>query len=183
MRKSIFLTLASIFGTGALMLGSCGSDKAATSADDSADNSAVEEAVAPAPKSIGQVLEETRANYAADAVDSVWHTTESGLKYMIVKEGKGAQPKATDNVTVHYTGWLPSGEVFDSSIERGEPTTFPLNGVIPGWTEGVQLLKEGGKAVYFIPSRLAYGPTGTPGGPIGPDQDLFFEVELIKVEK
>ncbi len=100
---------------------------------------------------------------------------------MTVKEGTGASPKATDTVLVHYTGKLLDGTVFDSSVERGEPISFPLNRVIAGWTEGLQLMKEGGKTVFYIPSNLAYGEAGTPGGPIPPNAPLIFEVELLKV--
>ncbi len=109
-------------------------------------------------------------------------TTASGLQYVVVKEGTGAQPTAEDEVTVHYTGKLVSGQVFDSSVNRGEPATFPLNRVIPGWTEGVQLMKEGAKYTFFIPSDLAYGPQGVPGA-IPPHSTLIFDVELIKVNK
>lgn len=109
-------------------------------------------------------------------------TTESGLQYLVEKEGTGAQPSATDEVTVHYTGRLLDGSVFDSSVSRGEPATFPLNRVIPGWTEGVQLMKEGGKYTFFIPSDLAYGPQGIPNA-IPPHSTLIFDVELIKVIK
>ena len=109
-------------------------------------------------------------------------TTESGLQYVVVKEGEGAQPSAEDEVTVHYTGKLIDGTVFDSSINRGEPATFPLNRVIPGWTEGVQLMKEGAKYEFFIPSDLAYGPQGVPNAS-PPHSTLIFEVELIKVNK
>ena len=109
-------------------------------------------------------------------------TTASGLQYKITKEGEGKSPKATDTVLVHYEGKLLDGTVFDSSIKRNEPISFPLNRVIPGWTEGLQLIKEGGKAILYIPSKLAYGPRGTPGGPIGPDETLIFEVELLKVQ-
>lgn len=108
--------------------------------------------------------------------------TASGLQYIVEKEGTGAQPTATDEVTVHYTGKLLDGTVFDSSVSRGEPATFPLNRVIPGWTEGVQLMKEGGKYLFFIPSELAYGPQGVPNA-IPPHSTLIFEVELIKVIK
>lgn len=107
-------------------------------------------------------------------------TTASGLQYVVEKEGTGAQPTAQDEVTVHYTGRLLDGTVFDSSVNRGEPATFPLNHVIPGWTEGVQLMKEGAKYVFFIPSDLAYGPQGVPNA-IPPHSTLIFEVELIKV--
>jgi len=106
--------------------------------------------------------------------------TSSGLQYVIDKEGEGATPTAEDEVTVHYTGRLLDGTVFDSSVSRGEPATFPLNRVIPGWTEGVQLMKEGGKYTFFIPSDLAYGPQGVPNA-IPPHSTLIFEVELLKV--
>lgn len=108
--------------------------------------------------------------------------TASGLQYIVEKEGTGAQPSATDEVTVHYTGRLLDGTVFDSSVNRGEPATFPLNRVIPGWTEGVQLMKEGAKYTFFIPSDLAYGPQGVPNA-IPPHSTLIFDVELIKVNK
>ncbi len=113
--------------------------------------------------------------------DSV-KVTESGLQYMVLKEGKGAKPGATDTVTVHYTGTLIDGKVFDSSVERGEPATFPLNRVIPGWTEGLQLMSEGSKYRLFIPSELAYGERGA-GDDILPNSTLIFDVELIKVTK
>ncbi|MBP3298672.1 MAG: FKBP-type peptidyl-prolyl cis-trans isomerase [Muribaculaceae bacterium] len=108
--------------------------------------------------------------------------TASGLQYVVEKEGTGAQPGASDEVTVHYTGKLLDGTVFDSSVNRGEPATFPLNRVIPGWTEGVQLMKEGAKYTFFIPSDLAYGAQGVPNA-IPPHSTLIFEVELIKVVK
>ena len=113
--------------------------------------------------------------------NSGYQTTPSGLKYVTVVEGTGASPKETDVVTVHYTGRLLDGTVFDSSVERGEPTSFPLQMVIKGWTEGLQLMKVGGKTVFYIPSNLAYGEMGTPGGPIGPNADLIFEVELLGI--
>lgn len=108
--------------------------------------------------------------------------TASGLQYVVEKEGTGAQPGASDEVTVHYTGKLLDGTVFDSSVNRGEPATFPLNRVIPGWTEGVQLMKEGAKYTFFIPSDLAYGAQGVPNA-IPPHSTLIFDVELIKVVK
>ena len=109
-------------------------------------------------------------------------TTASGLQYEIVTPGTGATPKASDRVTVHYKGTLISGEEFDSSYSRGQPVTFPLGNVIPGWTEGLQLLKEGGKAKLYIPPQLGYGERGA-GAKIGPNETLIFEVELIKIEK
>ena len=108
--------------------------------------------------------------------------TASGLQYIVEKEGEGAQPSAEEEVTVQYTGKLTDGTVFDSSVNRGEPATFPLNRVIPGWTEGVQLMKEGAKYTFFIPSDLAYGPQGVPNA-IPPHSTLIFEVELLKVVK
>jgi FKBP-type peptidyl-prolyl cis-trans isomerase len=108
-------------------------------------------------------------------------TTASGLQYKVIKEGEGKSPKATDTVRVHYRGTLLNGTEFDSSIKRGEPAEFPLNRVIKGWTEGVQLMKEGAKYQFFIPANLAYGERGTPGGPIGPNETLIFEIELLKV--
>lgn len=106
--------------------------------------------------------------------------TPSGLQYEVIEEGNGATPKATDRVTVHYTGRLIDGTVFDSSEERGEPATFGVNQVIPGWVEALQMMKEGAKWRLFIPSNLAYGSQGVPG--IGPDQTLIFDVTLLKVE-
>lgn len=109
-------------------------------------------------------------------------TTASGLQYEVITEGKGDHPKASDNVTVHYKGTLINGETFDSSYDRGQPVTFPLGNVIPGWTEGVQLMTPGSKYKLYIPSALAYGERGA-GVKIGPNQTLIFEVELISVDK
>jgi FKBP-type peptidyl-prolyl cis-trans isomerase FkpA len=109
-------------------------------------------------------------------------TTASGLQYEVLTPGTGtASPSATDNVTVHYKGTTLDGEEFDSSYSRGEPATFPLNRVIAGWTEGVQLMKEGAKYRFFIPSQLAYGEQGA-GRSIGPNAALIFDVELIKIQ-
>jgi FKBP-type peptidyl-prolyl cis-trans isomerase FkpA len=107
-------------------------------------------------------------------------TTASGLQYQILVEGKGISPKATDKVTVHYKGTLIDGTEFDSSYKHGASVTFPLANVIKGWTEGVQLMKEGAKYRFFIPSDLAYGEQGA-GRAVGPNETLIFEVELIKV--
>lgn len=110
------------------------------------------------------------------------HTTASGLQYTIVQEGTGKQPKATDTVSVEYTGKLINGTVFDSTDNHGgQPISFPLNQVIPGWTEGVQLMKEGAHYTFFIPSELAYGQQGA-GGVIPPNATLIFDVKLVKVQ-
>jgi len=109
-------------------------------------------------------------------------TTASGLQYEVLAKGKGDKsPNATDTVTVHYKGTTIDGNEFDSSYSRGEPATFPLNRVIAGWTEGVQLMKEGDKFRFYIPSGLAYGERGA-GGVIGPNEALIFDVELIKIQ-
>lgn len=106
--------------------------------------------------------------------------TTSGLQYIVLTEGSGRKPSATDNVKCHYEGRLTDGTVFDSSYRRGEPAVFPLNGVIAGWTEGVQLMGEGAKFRFFIPYNLAYGERGA-GGSIPPYAALVFDVELIEV--
>lgn len=109
-------------------------------------------------------------------------TTASGLKYQVLKHGTGTvSPKATDTVKVHYHGTLLNGTVFDSSVERGEPVSFPLNAVIPGWTEGLQLMKVGDKFKFVIPPNLAYGEN-SPSPKIPPNSTLVFEVELLGIE-
>ena len=106
--------------------------------------------------------------------------TDSGLQYKVVEMGDGQKPSASDKVTVNYRGTLLNGEEFDSSYARNQPVTFQLDQVIPGWTEGLQLMPVGSKFLFFIPSDLAYGPAG--GGPIGPNATLIFEVELLGIE-
>jgi FKBP-type peptidyl-prolyl cis-trans isomerase len=108
-------------------------------------------------------------------------TTQSGLQYEVIEQGTGKSPKATDTVVAHYSGWLTDGTLFDSSYARGEPTSFPLNRVIPGWTEGLQLMKVGGKYLFSIPGPLAYGTRGSPPK-IGPNATLVFLVELVDVK-
>jgi len=106
--------------------------------------------------------------------------TDSGLQYKVVVMGDGAKPAASDKVTVHYRGTLLNGEEFDSSYSRNQPTSFQLDQVIPGWTEGVALMPVGSKFMFYIPPNLAYGPNG--GGPIGPNATLIFEVELLSID-
>jgi len=109
-------------------------------------------------------------------------TTSSGLQYRVIKKGKGARPTKNDKVTVHYSGTLIDGTEFDSSYKRGQPATFPVSGVIRGWTEALQLMEEGAKYELFIPYELAYGERGS-GRTIGPNSVLIFTVELISVDK
>lgn len=147
-----------------------------------------------ANKMVGEYLEKCKTEQSAGIIDEGKKfladnakkpgvvTLPSGLQYTIIKDGTGPSPLATDKVTVHYTGTLLDGEVFDSSVERGEPATFPVNGVIKGWTEALQLMKVGSKWKLFIPSDLAYGERGA-GGKIKPFATLVFEVELLSIDK
>ena len=112
--------------------------------------------------------------------DLPYTTTASGLQYRALSEGEGNKPSASDLVTVHYTGCFEDGEVFDSSHQRGEPTSFPLNGVIAGWTEGVQLMSPGARYQFIIPHQLAYGERGAMGV-IPPMATLHFEIELLEI--
>lgn len=174
MKKFFIMAMAALFITG---MSSCGGNTTTdnASAEDSAQVTTSYGDIKD-NKTIGrEFLEENAKN------DSVTQTA-SGLQYMVLKEGTGAKPGPTDEVTVHYTGRLINGTVFDSSVDRGEPATFPLNQVIPGWTEGLQLMSEGAKYRLFIPSELAYGEKGA-GNDILPNSTLIFDVELIKVNK
>ncbi len=118
----------------------------------------------------------------ASAQESGATLTASGMVYRALKEGTGASPKASDKVKVHYRGTLPNGKEFDSSYKRNEPIDFPLRGVIPCWTEGVQKMKVGGKAKLTCPAAIAYGARGA-GGVIPPNATLLFEVELLAINK
>ena len=130
----------------------------------------------------GKAAKEAGEKYLAEnAKKEGVKTTSSGLQYQVLKEGDGRKPKATDSVKCHYEGFLTNGTLFDSSVQRGEPATFPLGGVIAGWTEGLQLMKEGAKYRFFIPYNLAYGEAGAAGA-IPPYAALIFDVELIEVK-
>jgi FKBP-type peptidyl-prolyl cis-trans isomerase FklB len=134
-----------------------------------------------AAKSVGEKNKKAgEAFLAANKSKRGVHTLPSGIQYIVLKEGTGKQPKATDEVKVHYHGTLIDGKVFDSSVQRGEPATFRLDQVIPGWTESVQQMKEGSKWRVFIPPDMAYGENGQP--PIGPNSTLIFEIELLEVK-
>ncbi len=129
----------------------------------------------------GKAAKEMGENYLAEnAKKEGVVTLPSGLQYKVLKEGNGKKPKATDQVKCHYEGMLVDGTLFDSSIQRGEPATFPLNQVIAGWTEGLQLMQEGAKYRFFIPYHLGYGERGA-GASIPPFSALIFDVELIEV--
>jgi len=119
---------------------------------------------------------------AANAKKDGIKVLPSGLQYKVIKEGEGEVPKPADTVTTHYKGTLLDGSEFDSSYSRNEPATFPVKGVIPGWTEALQLMKVGSKWQLFVPSKLAYGEQGA-GGKIGPNATLIFEVELLSIKK
>lgn len=127
-------------------------------------------------------LKDGETYLAANAKKEGVKSTKSGLQYKVIKSGTGKTPKASDTVKVHYHGKLTDGTVFDSSVKRKEPATFPVNGVIPGWTEALQLMKEGDKWEITLPSAIAYGERGA-GGKIGPNSVLVFEVELLSIEK
>lgn len=126
--------------------------------------------------------EESKAFLEKNAKAEGVKVTASGLQYKVITEGKGKSPKETDQVTVNYRGTLPNGKEFDSSYKRGQPATFPVNGVIRGWTEALQMMKPGAKWMLWIPPELAYGPNGA-GADIGPNQALIFEVELLDVKE
>ncbi len=135
-----------------------------------------EQAKNQAEKNIREEKEFLAANKQKNGISE----TPSGLQYEVIQEGKGAKPSRSSKVRVHYTGTLLNGQVFDSSVQRGEPAEFGLSQVIPGWTEGLQLMSEGSKYRFFIPARLAYGEHGAPGA-IPPNAALIFEVELLKI--
>ncbi len=182
MKKGFIGTMA--VAAALLTLSSCGSsrqNKDSVSEDTVQTEELGVEEITPSDSVFAQTVDFFNSDRKGNGKDSTYVETPSGLKYRILKEGTGKSPVATDNVTVHYEGRLLNGTKFDSSYDRGEPATFPLNGVIKGWTEGLQTMKEGGITEFYIPSEIAYGEQGTPGGPIPPNAPLIFKVELLKV--
>ncbi len=133
-----------------------------------------------APPSKPIVVSNTTSSAVDIEASTEFTETKSGLKYRILRQTDGQKPVASDTVLAHYAGWLDDGSEFDSSYSRGAPTDFPLNGVIPGWTEGLQLIGKGGMIELEIPSDLGYGPQGMPGA-IPPNATLHFKVELIDI--
>lgn len=132
-------------------------------------------------KKFAKNIEEAKTFFAANKDKKGVITLPSGLQYEVIKMGDGAKPKDTDKVTTHYHGTLLNGNVFDSSVSRGQPATFPVNGVIKGWTEALQIMPVGSKWRLYIPSDLAYGAHPQPGGPIEPHMALIFDIELLKI--
>ena len=133
-------------------------------------------------ETLGKNLKEGEAFLEGNKKKEGVQVLESGLQYIVLKEGDGKKPKASDKVSTHYHGTLIDGTVFDSSVDRGEPVSFPVNGVIKGWTEALQLMPTGSKWRLFVPPGLAYGERGA-GGTIGPNATLIFEVELLGIEE
>ena len=173
MKKFLFMAMAALLMTG---MASCNSNNNETTSPETTEEATTEPTVEIKDNlTLGrEFLEENAKN------DSV-KVTESGLQYIVLKEGKGIKPGPTDKVVVHYTGKLIDGRVFDSSLDDGEPATFGVDQVIAGWTEGLQLMSEGSEYRLFIPSELAYGSKGSKGS-ILPNSTLIFDVKLLKVE-
>ncbi len=132
-------------------------------------------------KGFEEVITKSKEFLAENAKKEGVVVLESGLQYKVINEGNGPKPKLSDTVTTHYHGTLPGGKVFDSSVDRGQPASFPVNGVIKGWTEALQLMNVGSKYELYVPSDLAYGAQGA-GNDIGPHQALVFEVELLDIK-
>lgn len=179
MKRNSIAIAAVALGLAAIGVSCSSKDKKAEGDTMLVEEATVAQEPAEALDSLAQVFRNPERAFEI-ATDSTYAETPTGLRYMVVREGTGKSPAPDDEVTVNYEGKFLNGTVFDSSYGRGEPATFPLNRVIPGWTEGLQLMKEGGKAIFYIPSDLAYGPQGYPGS-IPPNSDLIFTVELIKV--
>jgi len=182
MKAKLLMTAA--LAAALLVAPACAKKEADRSAPPAAEPAAAAETAKPDPEKLAADNEVKSEKFLAEnAVRDGVRSTPTGLQYMVLSKGPdgGYSPKAEDIVDVQYVGTLTDGVEFDSSIKRGAAARFPLNQVIPGWTEGVQLMKEGDKFRFFVPPELAYGAEGTPGGPIGPNEALIFDVELIKV--
>jgi FKBP-type peptidyl-prolyl cis-trans isomerase len=139
-------------------------------------------------KQLAKMMADAKKNEAAGATFLAQNgkrpgvqTTASGLQYQVLTQGTGAKPTASDVVKVNYKGMLLDGKTFDSTYDRNEPATFPLQQVVPGWQEGIALMPVGSKYRFWIPAALGYGMKGTPGGPIGPNATLVFDVELLSI--
>ena len=157
-------------------------EKNAPKVDVATANQTIQAALTDAHVKLAQTNQAAETKFLADNGKKTGvKTTASGLEYEVITEGTGAKPKATDTVKVDYVGTLLDGSTFDSSIERKQPAVFPLAGVIPGWTEGIQLMPVGSKYKLYIPSKLAYGENGA-NGKIGPNSTLTFEVTLLSIE-
>ncbi len=174
--KSLEAGLDAVFAGGEPVLDDATREQIKNSVAEKMQKRQLEERTATATKAKA----EGEAFLAGNAKKANVKTTASGLQYEVLTEGSGTAPKATDTVTVHYKGTLINGETFDSSYDRGQPVSFPLQNVIPGWTEGLQLMKPGAKYKFVIPSALAYGERGA-GAKIGPNSTLVFEVELLNL--
>jgi len=174
--KALEAGLDSVFAGGEPVLDDATREQIKNSVAEKLQKKQMEERTAAATKS----KEEGEKFLADNEKKAGVKKTASGLQYEVLTEGTGAAPKATDTVTVHYKGTLINGETFDSSYDRGQPVSFPLQNVIPGWTEGLQLMKTGAKYKFVIPSALAYGERGA-GAKIGPNSTLVFEVELLSI--
>lgn len=183
MKKIVLILAAAAAITGVTT--SCGSDKSqATDSIVSEGSDAISEAEMTSGVDVPEDENMKASTPMEIKVDTTGYTTTaSGLKYKVIKEGTGKKPASAEAIVeVHYTGKHMNGETFDSSYDRNETIEFPLNQVIAGWTEGLQLMKEGAKYQFIIPSELAYGSDVRPGSPIGPNEDLYFEVELFKTK-
>ncbi len=186
MKKSLFITLTAA----AAMLTACsgGEKKSAESIIDTVDlseeqNAALDSAVSASSMPYEAEFFTNDANKGAAGDSAKWCVTDSGLKYTVIKQGNGPKPASAEaTVTVNYAGTLTDGTQFDSSYDRGEPVSFPLNGVIKGWTEGLQLMPVGSVYEFYIPANLAYGENPPAGAPIPPNAPLLFKVELLETK-
>ncbi len=174
--KSLEAGLETVFADGKPVLDDAAREQIKNSVSEKIQKKQLEQRTAAA----GKAKAEGEKFLAENAKKPGVKVTASGLQYEVIKEGTGENPKASDTVTVHYKGTLINGDTFDSSYDRGQPVSFPLQNVIPGWTEGLQLMKPGAKYKFVIPSALAYGERGA-GVKIGPNSTLVFEVELIQL--